>query len=146
VSAILGARTRELLILEDKLRSVSDELYITTDDGSYARKGFTTDVLAELLKKEKPGLVYAVGPIPMMKRVAAVTKDFQAKTIVSLNAIMVDGTGMCGCCRVSVGCEVKFSCVDGPEFDAHLVDWDELIKRNRIYLTQEQHICKLQGG
>jgi len=118
-------------------------LHVATDDGSYARKGFTTDILLELLKKEKFDLVYAVGPIPMMKRVSMVTKDFGVKTIVSLNAIMVDGTGMCGCCRVDVAGKTQFSCVDGPEFDGHLVDWDGLVKRNSVYMDKEKHICKL---
>ena len=131
------------MILEEELKSVSDEVYVTTDDGSYGRKGFTTDILRELLSKEKYDLVYAVGPIPMMKKVAAVTRGFDVKTVVSLNALMVDATGMCGCCRVSVGKETKFSCVDGPEFDGHSVDWEELEKRNRIYADKEKHICKL---
>ncbi len=144
VAAILGARSKDLLILEKELKAASHEFYVTTDDGSYGRKGFTTDLLAELLRKDKYGLVYAVGPIPMMKKAAAVTGDFQAKTIVSLNALMVDATGMCGCCRVSVAGETKFSCVDGPEFDAGQVDWEELIKRNRLYLEQEKHICRLK--
>jgi len=144
VAAILGARSKDLLILEQELKSTSRELYVTTDDGSYGRKGFTTDVLAELLKQGKFDLVYAVGPIPMMRKIAAVTKDFKVKTIVSLNALMVDATGMCGCCRVTVGGQTKFSCVDGPEFEADLVNWDELIKRNRLYLDQEKHICKLK--
>jgi len=143
VAVILGARTKELLILEKELKSVSDELYITTDDGSYGRKGFTTDILKELLDKNKYVLVYAVGPIPMMRKCAAVTQEFKVKTLVSLNALMVDATGMCGCCRVEVGGKTQFSCVDGPEFDGHLVDWDELTKRNAIYLDKEQHICKL---
>lgn len=145
VISILGARTKELLILEKELRGASSECFVTTDDGSYARKGFTTDVLDELLKKGDISLVYAVGPIPMMRRVSQVSLNYKVKTIVSLNALMVDGTGMCGCCRVAVGGEVKFSCVDGPEFDGHLVDWDELIKRNKIYCQQEQHVCKLLG-
>ena len=145
ISAILGAKTKGLLILEEEMRKISDELYITTDDGSYERKGFTTDVLAELLKKDKYGLVYAVGPIPMMKRVEVVTKESGVKTVVSLNALMVDATGMCGCCRVTVAGEMKFSCVDGPEFDAHMVDWDELIKRNNIYMDKEEHICRLKN-
>jgi len=143
VVTVLGARTKDLLILENELRSASDEFYVTTYDGSYVRKGFTTDVLGELLKKDKYDLVYAVGPIPMMQRVAQVAKGFNIKTIVSLNALMVDATGMCGCCRVSVGGETKFSCVDGPEFDAAQVNWEELIKRNKIYSEQEKHICKL---
>jgi ferredoxin--NADP+ reductase len=140
VVSILGARTKNLLILEKELKSVSDEVFITTDDGSYARKGFVTDALKELLPCD---LVYAVGPIPMMRNVAKVAKESGVKTIVSLNALMVDGTGMCGCCRVEVGGKTMFSCVDGPEFDAHLVDWEGLVKRNAVYLEQEKHICKL---
>ena len=143
ITTILGARTKDLLILEKELKEISDDFHITTDDGSYARKGFTTEVLAELLKKAKYDLIYAVGPIPMMRKASQVTGDFKVKTIVSLNALMVDATGMCGCCRVDVGGETKFSCVDGPEFDGHLVDWDGLIKRNNIYLDKEKHICKL---
>jgi len=144
VISILGARTKGLLILEEELRLVSDELYIATDDGSSGKKGFTTDVLKEILSKGVAvNLVYAVGPIPMMRRVADITKDAQVKTIVSLNALMVDATGMCGCCRVTIGGETKFSCVDGPEFDAHAVDWPELIKRNQVYSEQEKHICRL---
>ncbi len=147
VVTILGARTKELLILEKELKSVSSELHITTDDGSYGRKGFTTDVLKELLNNEQRTmnyeLVYAVGPIPMMRKCAAATQEFKVKTLVSLNALMVDATGMCGCCRVEVGGKTKFSCVDGPEFDGHLVDWDGLTKRNAVYLEQEKHICNL---
>ena len=143
ITTILGARNKDLLIMEEELRRASDEIYIATDDGSYARKGFTTDILEELLAKGKYDLVYSVGPIPMMKRSAEVTKKFNTKTIVSLNALMVDATGMCGCCRVTIGNEVKFSCVDGPEFDAHAVDWDELEKRNRVYTEKEEHICNL---
>jgi ferredoxin/flavodoxin---NADP+ reductase len=143
VTTILGTRTKDLLFLEKELKNASTEFYVTTDDGSYGRKGFVTDVLDELLKKDKYDLVYAVGPIPMMKRVAQVTKTYGVKTLVSLNAIMVDATGMCGCCRVDVGGKVKFSCVDGPEFDAHEVDWDGLTKRNRVYCDKEEHICRL---
>ena len=143
VTVIIGSRTKELLILEKELKAEADNFYVTTDNGSYGRKAFTTDVLKELLSAGPYQLVYSVGPIPMMKRSAEVTKPFNVHTIVSLNAIMVDGTGMCGCCRVAVGGEVKFSCVDGPEFDAHKVDWDELIKRNRVYTDKEKHICNL---
>lgn len=143
ITTVLGARTKELMILENELKGVSDEFHVVTDDGSYCRKGFTTDILEELLSNGKYDLVYAVGPIPMMKKCGAVTKKFGTKTIVSLNAIMVDATGMCGCCRVSVGGKTYFSCVDGPEFDASLVDWDELTKRNKIYIDKERHICNL---
>ncbi len=161
IITIIGARTKDLLILERELKAVSGELHAVTDDGSYGKKGFVTDILKELIasaikhggpadlsggdssKLIGKGLVYAVGPIPMMKKVAEVTKDSGIKTIVSLNALMVDATGMCGCCRVSVAGKTKFSCVDGPEFDAQKVDWDELTKRNKIYTEQEKHICKL---
>jgi ferredoxin--NADP+ reductase len=143
VTTILGARTKGLLILEDELRSASSELFVVTDDGSYQKKGFTTDILKELLGKDKYDLVYSVGPIPMMRKVAEVTKGFNVRTIVSLNALMVDATGMCGCCRVTVDGQTKFSCIDGPEFEAQAVDWDELTKRNRVYQDKEKHICKL---
>lgn len=143
VTAILGARTKGLLILEDELKAASDLLLVATDDGSYGRKGFTTDILDEELQKQKYDLVYSVGPIPMMRRSAAVTAKYNVKTIVSLNAVMIDATGMCGCCRVTIGGKTLFSCVDGPEFDAHQVDWDELVKRNRIYEDKEKHICNL---
>lgn len=145
VVTVLGARSKPLLVLEEELKKSSDELYATTDDGSYGRKGFTTDVVRELLTKDKYDFIYSVGPIPMMKTVAAVTKEFIVKTVSSLNALMVDATGMCGCCRATVGGKVMFSCVDGPEFDAHLVDWEELEKRNKIYLDKEAHICKLNN-
>ncbi len=143
VTTILGARTKDILILEKELKAVSNEFLVATDDGSYGRKGFTTDILDELLERSKYDLVYSVGPIPMMKRTAAVTKPYGVKTLVSLNALMVDATGMCGCCRVTVAGQVKFSCVDGPEFDAGAVDWDELTKRNNVYKDKEIHICKL---
>jgi len=143
VTSVLGARNKDLLILEDELRQASTLIHIVTDDGSYQRKGFTTDILKELLENDKYDLVYSVGPIPMMKRVADVTKGFNVKTIVSLNALMVDATGMCGCCRVTVSGKTKFSCIDGPEFEAQSVDWEELIKRNRIYQDKEKHICNL---
>ncbi|MCX7662112.1 MAG: sulfide/dihydroorotate dehydrogenase-like FAD/NAD-binding protein [Candidatus Omnitrophica bacterium] len=147
VFTILGARTKELLILEERLREISDEFYITTDDGTYGRKGFVSDVLEEILnsklKDEKFQLIYAVGPISMMRRVSEITKPYNIKTVVSLNALMVDATGMCGCCRVNIAGEIRFSCVDGPEFDAHLVDWENLLKRNSMYLEKEKHICNL---
>ncbi|MCX5678142.1 MAG: sulfide/dihydroorotate dehydrogenase-like FAD/NAD-binding protein [Candidatus Omnitrophica bacterium] len=143
ITVILGARTKNLLILENALKAVSDDLLVATDDGSYGRKGFTTDILDEVLQKQKYDLVYSVGPIPMMKRSASVTAKYKVKTIVSLNAVMLDATGMCGCCRVTIGGKILFSCVDGPEFDAHQVDWDELINRSKIYEDKEKHICKL---
>ena len=143
VTTVIGSRTKSLLFLENELKNISDAFFVVTDDGSYGKKGFTTDILSELLNKGAYTLVYAVGPIPMMKKAACVTEPFKVKTIVSLNALMVDATGMCGCCRVTVGGRVKFSCVDGPEFDAHGVDWQELEKRNRIYCEKEKHICNL---
>jgi len=143
VTTILGSRNKDLLILEAELKNISDEIYIMTDDGSYGRKGFTTDMLKELLGKGKYDLIYSVGPIPMMKRVALVSSEYKTKTLVSLNALMVDATGMCGCCRVTVAGEVKFSCVDGPDFDGHGVNWEELEKRNKVYSIQEKHICNL---
>jgi ferredoxin--NADP+ reductase len=144
ITTILGSRNKDLLILEEELKKVSDQIYIMTDDGSYGRKGFTTEMLKELLSKDKYDLIYSVGPIPMMKRVVLVSKEYQTKTLVSLNALMVDATGMCGCCRVSVAGQVKFSCVDGPDFDGYEVDWEELEKRNKVYSPQEKHICQLK--
>ncbi|MEM3396879.1 MAG: sulfide/dihydroorotate dehydrogenase-like FAD/NAD-binding protein [Thermoplasmata archaeon] len=135
---IMGARTKDLLFWENKMRSVSDELIVTTDDGSYGRKGVVTEPLKEVLEREKVNLVFAVGPAIMMKFCAATTKPFNVKTVVSLNPIMVDGTGMCGCCRVTVGGETKFACVHGPDFDGHLVDWNEFMARQRIYLEEEK--------
>ncbi|MFA6357731.1 MAG: sulfide/dihydroorotate dehydrogenase-like FAD/NAD-binding protein [Candidatus Omnitrophota bacterium] len=143
LTVIIGAKTKELLILENELKSLSDKIYVMTDDGSYGEKGFTTTILERLLTQDKYNLVYAVGPLPMMKRAAFVCQPFNIKTIVSLNALMVDATGMCGCCRVTVKGEIKFSCVDGPEFEADTIDWQELENRNRMYLDKEQHACKL---
>jgi len=138
VISIIGARTKELLILEDEMQQASDELYIATDDGSKGHHGFVTDVLQQLIAKQKIDRVLAVGPTVMMRAVANVTKPHNIKTIVSLNPIMVDGTGMCGACRVTVGGETKFTCVDGPEFDAHLVDFEELMNRQRTYIAEEK--------
>lgn len=154
ITTILGSRNKGLLILEAELKNTSDQIHIMTDDGSYGKKGFTTDMLEELLSKpphqkfwcggkDKYDLIYSAGPIPMMKRVALVSGEYKTKTLVSLNALMVDATGMCGCCRVSVFGEVKFSCVDGPDFDGQGVDWEELEKRNKMYSVQEKHICNL---
>ena len=140
VISIMGARSKALIFWEDKLRSVSDQLIVTTDDGSYARQGLVTAPLKELLETgEKIDRVIAIGPSIMMKFCAKTTQPFGVKTIVSLNPIMVDGTGMCGCCRVSVGGVTKFTCVDGPDFDGHQVDWDLLFARQRIYLDEEKH-------
>jgi ferredoxin--NADP+ reductase len=139
VISILGARSKDLLFWEDELRQVSDELIITTDDGSYARKGLVTEPLKELVENgRKIDRVIAIGPSIMMKFCAKTTEPFGVKTIVSLNPIMVDGTGMCGCCRVSVGGITRFACVDGPDFDGHQVDWDLLFARQRTYLDQEK--------
>ena len=138
IYTIIGARTKDLVILEREMEEFSDGMFITTDDGSYHRKGFVTDQLKDLLDGSI-GIkaVYAIGPLPMMKAVAGLTKKYGVKTIVSLNTIMVDGTGMCGGCRVTVDNKMKFACVDGPEFDAHTVDFDELIMRNRTYVDLE---------
>lgn len=137
--SIVGARTKELLILEDEMRAISDEIVVTTDDGSYAKKGFVTTALQEMIDRgEKIDLCIAIGPVPMMRAVAEVTRPHQIKTVVSLNPIMVDATGMCGACRVSVGGATKFVCVDGPEFDGHQVDFKELVMRNRAYLKEEK--------
>ncbi len=139
IISILGARSQDLLFWEDELRRQSDQMIVTTDDGSYGRKGVVTEPLKELLESEpKVDLVIAIGPAIMMKFCAQTTKPFGVKTIVSLNSIMVDGTGMCGCCRVSVGGVTKFTCVDGPDFDGHQVDWDLLLARQRIYLDEEK--------
>lgn len=139
VIAIIGARDRSLLILEDEMRDASHELYVTTDNGSYGRKGFVSDVLKELIESgRKIDLVFAIGPVPMMRVISDLTKPYGLKTMVSLDSIMIDGTGMCGGCRVTVGGESKFTCVDGPDFDAHQVDWDELILRKRMYVEQEK--------
>ena len=138
VTAILGARSKDLLILEEKMRAASHELLITTDDGSYGRKGFVTDALKDVLDKKDTQLVVAIGPVPMMKFVSKLTAEYQVKTIVSLNPIMVDGTGMCGGCRVTIGGKTKFACVDGPEFDGHRVDYDELMLRLQAYCEDEK--------
>ena len=139
VVGIIGARRKELLILEDEMKKVCQELFITTDDGSFGRKGFVTDILKEVLNK-KTDLVYAIGPVIMMRAVSDMTRPFNIKTIVSLNPIMVDATGMCGSCRCTVGDEAKFACVDGPDFDGHLVDFQELEKRINQFKDQEQRI------
>ncbi|MEJ5328924.1 MAG: sulfide/dihydroorotate dehydrogenase-like FAD/NAD-binding protein [Desulfobaccales bacterium] len=139
VIAIIGARTKDLLILEDKMKAASHELHICTDDGSYGHKGFVTDVLKKVLTENKDiGLAVCIGPVPMMKFCSQMTKEFGVKTLVSLNPIMLDGTGMCGCCRVQVGGKMQFACVDGPEFDGHQVDFDELTLRLRSYLPEEK--------
>ncbi|MGI6176735.1 MAG: sulfide/dihydroorotate dehydrogenase-like FAD/NAD-binding protein [Christensenellales bacterium] len=149
VDMIAGFRSKDIVILEEEMRAVCDHLYITTDDGSYAEKGFVTDKLTSLIKEgNQYDLVIAIGPAVMMKFVCKVTEEYGIKTVVSLNPIMVDGTGMCGGCRVTVGGETKFACVDGPDFDGHKVDFDELISRNMFYReqeTQKEHACRLTG-
>ena len=143
---IVGARNKSLIMYEDNFRSYSKRLFLTTDDGSYGEKGFVTDVVRRLAGEMSYDCVFAVGPLPMMRAVCNVTKEFGIKTIVSMNSMMVDGTGMCGCCRLTVGGEIKYACVHGPEFDGHLVDFDEAINRSRIYREQEaKHVCKLTG-
>lgn len=144
-TVIAGFRNKNIVILEDEMKAVSNKLFITTDDGSHGEKGFVTDVLRNLIEKETYDLVIAIGPIPMMKFVAKTTENQKIKTIVSLNPIMIDGTGMCGGCRVTVGGEVKFACVDGPDFDGHLVDFDELMRRNSFYKEEEAHACRLEA-
>ena len=151
VISILGAKTKDILIFEERMRAISDEVLITTDDGSYGIKGFVTNAIEELIKRgEKIDQVTAIGPGVMMKSVAEATRPYGIKTVVSLNPIMVDGTGMCGGCRVQVGEETKFACVDGPEFDGHLVDFQGLMARGRMYRTQEakekDHICNIGLG
>lgn len=139
VITINGARTKDLVILEDEMKAISDEAYVTTDDGSYGFHGFVTQKLQELIDQgKKLDLVLAIGPIPMMRAIAEVTRPHGIKTVVSLNPVMVDGTGMCGGCRVIVDGKSQFACVDGPEFDAHLVDFNNLINRNKMY-TKEEH-------
>ena len=154
VIGIIGARSADLLILEDEMREICDELYITTDDGSRGVHGFASDVLKRLLEERTIDRVWIIGPAIMMKVTSAVTAPAGVKTYVSLNPIMVDGTGMCGSCRVTVGGETKFACVDGPEFDAHQVDFVELMQRQRIYTGQEkaslerfaEHQCRCDEG
>jgi len=139
IITILGARSQDLLFWEDVLKGTSDRMIVTTDDGSYGRKGVVTEPLKELLDSgEKIDRVIAIGPVVMMKFCSFTTAPAGVRTIVSLNPIMVDGTGMCGCCRVSVGGETRFACVDGPDFDGHQVDWDLLAARQRIYLGEEK--------
>jgi ferredoxin--NADP+ reductase len=139
VYSIIGARSKDLLIMEDRMKAASDELFVCTDDGTYGHKGFVTDVLKRVLTEHNDiALAVCIGPVPMMKFCAKMTKEFGVKTLVSLNPIMLDGTGMCGCCRVQVGGKMQFACVDGPEFDGHEVDFEELSLRLRSYLPEEK--------
>lgn len=144
VDLILGARNKDLIILEEKFSKFCKNIYVTTDDGSYGTKGLVTDKLKELVTRgEKYDEVIAIGPVIMMKFVSLMTKPWGLKTNVSLNPIMVDGTGMCGGCRVTVGGQTKFACVDGPDFDGHQVDYDELMRRQTMYKSEESHTCKV---
>lgn len=152
VDVITGFRNKELMILEKEFRASSDNLYVCTDDGSYGMKGFVTEKLRELLDGgKKYDIIFAIGPLVMMKAVSEMTKAPYIKTIVSMNSIMLDGTGMCGACRLTVGGKTKFACVDGPDFDGHLVDFDEAIARGKMYAEEEQlakehHECNLLKG
>ena len=151
VIAIMGAKTKDILIMEDEMREVTDEIVVTTDDGSRGIKGFVTNAVQALVDRgEKIAQITAIGPVIMMKSVADATRELGIKTVVSLNPIMVDGTGMCGGCRVTVGDETKFACVDGPEFDGHLVDFKGLMSRQRMYRDMEaeekDHVCKIGLG
>jgi len=151
VDVIAGFRNKDIVILEDEFKACSDNFYLMTDDGSYGEKGFVTVKLQELLDSgKKYDAVIAIGPIPMMKFVCKTTEPYNVPTIVSLNPLMIDGTGMCGCCRVTVGGKVRFACVDGPDFDGHQVDFDELMNRNAVYKdkeaeerTEEHHTCRM---
>ena len=138
VYMIMGARTKDLIFWQDKMKTACNELFITTNDGSLGEQGFVTEVLDKLIKQEKIDYVIAVGPMPMMKAVADLTRDKNIYTEASMNPIMVDGTGMCGACRLTVGGKVKFACVDGPDFDAHQIDFDEVINRSSIYKDSER--------
>jgi ferredoxin--NADP+ reductase len=150
VDVIAGFRSKDIVILEEEFKAACTNFYLTTDDGTYGEKGFVTDKLKSLIEAgNKYDLVIAIGPVPMMKFVCKTTEPYGLKTLVSLNPIMVDGTGMCGGCRVTVGGKVKFACVDGPDFDGHQVDFDELMNRNTIYREQEaaakeQHECRME--
>lgn len=140
VDVIAGFRSKDIVILEDEFKEICDNLYITTDDGTYGDKGFVTDKLQSLIDEgNQYDLVIAIGPVIMMKFISKVTEPYKIKTLVSLNPIMIDGTGMCGGCRVTVGGEIKFACVDGPDFDGHKVDYDELMSRNSTYQEFEAH-------
>ena len=148
VDVIAGFRSKDIVILENEMKAASTELHICTDDGSYGTKGYVTNKLEELINSGKNyDLVIAIGPVIMMKFVCDITKKYGIKTIVSLNPLMIDGTGMCGCCRVTVDGKVRYACVEGPDFDGHLVDFDELMRRNSTYKEHEKaHVCRLTGG
>lgn len=143
LTIVIGAKTKDLLILEKELKGISDVFHVATDDGTAGREGFVTDLLEEAMNEDKYDLVYSVGPLFMMREVAKKTKEKKVKALVSLSVLMVDATGMCGCCRVSVSGETKFTCIDGPEFDAQSINWEEVLRRNSMYTKKEKHICKL---
>lgn len=145
VIGIIGARTKDLVLMEDELRAICTRVEVSTNDGSSGTKGLVTDVLSEILKHEPVHMVTAIGPVPMMKAVSELTRPLNIKTYVSLNAIMVDGTGMCGACRVEVGGTTKFACVDGPDFDGHQVNFDELVYRQKMYVPLEKKAMELCG-
>lgn len=150
LTTILGARSADFMIFRDRMERLADTFIPMSDDGSIGKKGFVTDALKEVLEKDKPDLVVAIGPVPMMKAVSELTRPYGVHTLVSLNPIMIDGTGMCGGCRVTIGGETKFACVDGPEFDGHLVDFDNLAKRLNAYKKEEQsameaHKCRMEN-
>lgn len=146
VISIIGARSKELLILEEEMRAVSDQLLVATDDGSYGHKGFVTDLLKQVIEENHQiAAIWGIGPVVMMRAVANTTRPAGIKTIVSMNPIMVDGTGMCGACRVAVGEETKFACVDGPEFDGHLVDWELAMRRLAMYEDEEKRAMAAHG-
>ena len=146
VDMIAGFRTKDIIILEDEMKKVCENLYLATDDGSYGEHGFVTDVLKKLIESGvKYDVVVAIGPLPMMKFVSLLTKEYNIPTIVSMNPIMIDGTGMCGGCRLTVGGETKFACVDGPDFDGHQVDFDEAMRRISMYDHVREENCKLEG-
>lgn len=143
VIGVIGARTKDLVLMEDELRDICDRVEVSTNDGSYGVKGLVTDVLSEILKQEPVHMVTAIGPVPMMKAVSEMTRPLNIKTYVSLNAIMVDGTGMCGSCRVDVGGVTKFACIDGPDFDGHQVNFEELSNRQKMYVSYEKKAMEI---
>ncbi len=153
VDVIIGAKSKEYILLEKEFLSFCHHVYITTDDGSFGKSGLVTTMLEQVLEKQQYDQVIAIGPVPMMKAVVDITKPKQIKTSVSLNPLMIDGTGMCGCCRVSIDGKIKFACIDGPDFDGLVVDFDELINRQKMFIQheatmndQDLHLCHLLGG
>jgi len=145
VDVVVGARNKDLLMYVDEFKANCSNLYLITDDGSSGKKGFVTDMIKELSETKSYDCVFAVGPLPMMRGVCNLTKELGIETIVSMNSMMVDGTGMCGCCRLTVDGKTKYACIDGPEFDGHLIDFDEAIQRSKIY-KEHEHDCFIRGG